>query len=110
MNKRASVNDILIHIQAVAVEHNINLTYTNKMIFLKLIDFVEENSSADLPLWIRCNITTLALANYCSVSPRMITDTLHKLDECHIIKYIARKKNSSVVTIYKKYYIADNEI
>ena len=105
MSKRASVNDILIRIQAIATENGIKLTYTNMTVYLKLIDYAEENSEKDLPVWTRFSVKTLVLAEYCSVSPRIITETLKKLHNCGIIRYSVKHPYPSVVTLYKKYYL-----
>lgn len=114
MTKRASVNDILIRIQAVASKKEVKLTYTNKMVYLKLIDFAEENSTMDFPVWIRCQIKTIELARYCSVSPRIITETLRRLHQCGIIKYTVKHPYPSVIQLYKTYYekkdISDEKI
>lgn len=104
MKKRLSINDIFIKIQAAALKNEVNLTYTNKMVFIKLIDYAEENDSIDYPVWTRFNVKTSVLAKYCSVSPRIITESLRKLNQCGIIKYIVQHPNPSVVTLYKKYY------
>lgn len=108
MNEKTSVNDILIRIQAAAREHDINLTYTNMKVYLRLLDYAEEykNSIETVSDFhgIRFDVTTLVLARYCSVAPQTITESLRKLKDCGIITYITNKPNPSTVKLYKRYY------
>lgn len=101
-----NVNDILAKIQTVSQEKGIRLTYTNMMVYLKLIEYAKKNESAAVNYYnsVRFSVTTVGLAKYCSVAPRMITDTLNKLSECGIIKYKINKPKPSIVTLLKCFY------
>lgn len=108
MSDKTSVNDILIRIQAAAREHDINLTYTNMRVYLRLLDYAKEYKDSMEIIsdfhGIRFDVTTLVLARYCSVAPRTITESLHKLKDCGIIKYKIHKPNPSTLTLYRRYY------
>lgn len=105
---KVCVNDILTKIQAVAQKKGIRLTYTNMRVYLKLVEYAEENKDTDTVVnylnSVRFNITTAGFAEYCSVAPRMVTDTLNKLKECGVIKYTTNAPNPSVVMLMKRYY------
>lgn len=105
---KVCVNDILTKIQAVAQKKGIRLTYTNMRVYLKLIEYVEENKNTDVVVnyynSFRFNLTTAEFAKYCSVAPRMVTDTLNKLNKCGVIKYTTNVPNPSVVILMKRYF------
>lgn len=108
MIEKTSVNDILIRIQAAAREHDINLTYTNMKVYLKLLDYAKDYRQSIEVIedfhGMRFDVTTHVLARYCSVAPRTITESLHKLKDCGIISYTTNKPNPSTVKLYKRYY------
>lgn len=108
MSKKMPVNDIMAKIQAIANENGVKLSYTNKMVYLKMIEYAENNSIVDYSVWTRIEVTTVSLSEICQVSKTIITETLHKLEKCGIIKYKRRHPNSSVLTLYKKYYQKEN--
>ena len=107
MSEQIDVNEILARIQETAREHGVNLTYTNCSVYLKLLDYAEENSNIVTQYVdaIRINITTMGLAKYIgSISPRIITDSLKKFSECGIIKYTVNKPNPSTVVLYRRFF------
>lgn len=107
MSEQIDVNDILARVQATARENGVNLTYTNCSVYLKLLDYAEENSNIVTHYVdaIRINITTMGLAKYIgSTSPRIITESLKKFSECGIIKYTVNKPNPSTVVLYKRFF------
>lgn len=105
MNENISVNDIFTKLQATARQHGISLTYTNMQVYLKLCEYAEESSVSAISgiNGVRFNVTVAELAAYCSVSPRIITVTLRKLNDCGVIKYTTNKPYPSVVTLFKQY-------
>lgn len=108
MSGKTSVNDILIRIQAAARKQDVNLTYTNMRVYLKLLDYAKEYKDTIEVIndfhGMRFDITTLVLANYCSVAPRTITESLRKLKDCGIIEYTIKKPLPSTVKLYRRYY------
>lgn len=106
MIERASVDKILTRIQEAARENGIGFTYTNNRVYLAILDYVKDTSGVVLngKNEIRFNVTTLELAEYCSVSPRIITESLRKFHKCGIIKYITNHPNPSVIMLYKRFY------
>lgn len=106
MIERVSVNEILIRIQAAAKKHDVNLTYVGMKVYLKLLDYAEDeiSGSQEEPKGVRFYLTTHAFARYCSVSPRTVTDTLRKLKECGIIKYTVQTPGPSVIVLYNDFY------
>lgn len=108
MNGETSVNDVLIRIQAAAREHNVNVTYANMMVYLKLIEYSKEYKNTVEVVGdsksIRFEITTLVLAKYCNVAPRTVTESLRKLKECGVIDYTINKPLPSTVRLYRRYF------
>lgn len=103
---KVTVNEILIRIQAAAREHNINLTYTNMKVYLKLLDYAKEyKDKVEIDFHgMRFDVTTHELARYCLVAPRTVTESLHKLKDCDVIKYTTKRPDPSTVKLYKEYY------
>lgn len=104
MSKKMSINDIMMTVQTVANENGEELSYTNKMTYLKMIEYAEKYSAKDCPVWISFEVTTVGFAKYCQVSQRMVTETLRKLDACGVLRYRVKHPHPSIVTLYKKYY------
>lgn len=103
-----NVNDILAKVQAEARKKGEALTYTNMRVYLKLIEYAKENCNKDTVVdyrnGIKFNLTTAGFSKYCDVAPRMITDTLNKLNECGVIKYTINKPKPSVVILFKNFF------
>lgn len=106
MKERISVNDILTRVQAAAKQNGVSLTYTNNRVYLQLLEYVKDNSGIVIHdvKGIRFHVTTHELAQYCSVSPRIITESLRKFNKCGIIKYTTNRPNPSVVLLYKQFF------
>lgn len=106
MINKLPINDILIRIQAVAKENGVNLTYVGMKVYLKLLEYAEDEMSGaqEEPKGVRFYLTTHAFARYCSVSPRTVTDTLRKLKQCGIIKYTVQTPGPSVIVLYNDFY------
>ena len=107
MNDNVSVNDILSNVQAAAYQAGLSLTYTNMKIFFKMIDYIHDIKNKDRVIFdhngARFNFTTNTFANYCSVSPRMVTDTISKLQICGVIEYTIKKPKPSVIKVLKDF-------
>lgn len=105
MKKEISVNERLQLVQSAAKAAGVNLTLTNMKIYFKLLDFAKEAGDRALvdASGIRFEATTQELTKYCSCSPRMITDTLRKLRDCGVIKYMINTPKPSIITIFDKY-------
>lgn len=101
-----TINDILSRVQEAARENGVSLTYTNTKVFLSLLDYAEDHiddAVRDIK-GVRFHATTLELARHCSISPRIVTESLRKFSECGIIKYTTKRPRPSVITIYKHFY------
>lgn len=109
MSEKISVNEILLRLQTAAKENDISLTYTNNLVYLKLLEYAQENKEKhDVVVsgarGVRFEITTFGFAEYCGVSPRIVTESLSKFSKCGIIKYTTAKPRPSVVMLYKQFY------
>ena len=109
MKETASVNDIIIRIHTKALEHNIDLTYSNTKVYLKLLDYAKENDNVVDRSGVRFFVSTQGLARYCGVAPRIISESLKKLNECGIINYIPKKASPSTVKLLREYYQKGSE-
>ena len=109
-NEKISVIDFFMEIQAVASEKGVNLTHSNKRVYLSLLDFADKFPQETIKTnkGIRFNSTTAKLAEFCSVSPRIVTESLSKLNKCGIIRYTTNKPHPSIIFLdkafYKKFY------
>lgn len=105
MRNICSVNEILTRLQAAAKEKNIKMTFSNSKVYLKMLDFAcDSQNSITSNKGVRFSCTTLELAEYCSVSARIVAESLHKFAKCGIIKYTVNTPNPSVVMMYKEFY------
>ena len=105
MIMKCSVNEILTRLQIAAKKNATRLTFSNSKVYLKMLDFACDSiNSITSSKGVRFNCTTLELAEYCSVSPRIITESLHKFAKCGIIKYTINTPNPSIVLMYKEFY------
>lgn len=105
MNDNISVNEIFTKLQSAAKEHGLNLTYTNMKVYLKLLEYAEESEVGAIRgrSGVRFNVTVTKLAAYCSVSPRIVTETLRTLNSCGVIKYVTNKPDPSIVTLIQRF-------
>ena len=106
MSKRPSADDILKRVHNKAQDSGINLTFTNLRVYLGLLDYAKKHKKLVVKSvhGFRFNATTFELAEYCAVSPRMITDSLQKYKACGVIKYEIYKPKPSVITLCKEFY------
>ena len=106
MSGKISVNDVLINIQTAAKKHGVRLTYSNSKVYLKMLEYTgqSECSSIEDSKGVRFNSTTLDLAEFCEVSPRIITETLRKFVECGLIKYTVNHPNPSTILMYRQFF------
>lgn len=88
-----------MEIQAVASEKGVNLTHSNKRVYLSLLDFADKFPQETIKTnkGIRFNSTTAKLAEFCSVSPRIVTESLSKLNKCGVIRYTTNKPHPSII-------------
>lgn len=105
MNENISVNEIFTKLQTVAKAHGLSLTYTNMKVYLKLLEYSEESDVGAIRgrSGVRFNVTVTKLAAYCSVSPRIVTETLRTLNSCGVIKYVKNTPDPSVITLIQRF-------
>lgn len=106
MSKKLSADDILKRVLEQAQAHGIRLTFTNMRVYLRLLEYTKEHKKLVVKSihGVRFNATTFELAEYCAVSPRMITDSLRKFKDCGVIRYEIHKPKPSVITLLKDFY------
>lgn len=106
MKEKVHVNDILTRVQAAAKQNGVNLTYTNNKVYLALLNYAKDKNDEVIngAKGIRFHVTTHEFAKYCSVSPRIVTESLRKFSDCGVIKYTTNRPYPSVVTLYKYFY------
>ena len=106
-----NLNDVLVRIRQAATEKGIKLSYSNSMVYFKLIEWTEQHKELTVEdgRGIRFSITTAELAEFCSLSPTVITDSLRKLSKCGVIKYMTKTPKPSVVTLIKSFWLNDRK-
>lgn len=105
-----NLNDVLVRINQVATEKSVKLSYSNSMVYFKLIEWMErQEHKGEDSREVRFYITTAELAEFCSLSPTVITDSLRKLKKCGVINYVTRNPKPSVVTLYKRFWVNDRK-
>lgn len=100
-----SMNEILMALQVEATANGVNLTYTNKMVYLKLIELAEAKAEEDYSVWVRFYATNAELVKYCNAAPRMITDSIRKLEACGVLKYKVNSPKPTAFTLVKRYFV-----
>ena len=106
MRKKPSINEILERVHSAADENGVEITFANSRVYLQLLEYVQEPKADVLqePMGVRFRATTVELAEYCSVSARIITDSLRKFNKCGVIKYTPNRPNPAIVKLYKRFY------
>ena len=106
-----SLNDVLVRIRQVATENGVKMSYSNSMVYFKMIEWTEQHKELTVEdsRGVRFAITTAELAEFCSLSPTVITDSLRKLSKCGVIKYMTNAPKPSVVTLYKSFWVDDRK-
>lgn len=99
-------NELIEDLQYAAASKGINLTYTHKLFFLKLLDYARENGDY-CPEGIKILMSIEDLSKCLSISSRMVSQSLKIFKDCGIILRCENKKTfprSTNVTILKKEY------
>lgn len=97
-------NDIIEKLQSTAINKGVNLTYTHKLFFLKLLDYAKEHGES-CPEGMQILVSVSNLSKKLSISPRMVTQSLQVFRECGIIQRRAGEKTfprSISTTVLKK--------
>lgn len=105
-------NEIIETIQAAAGEKGINLTYTHKLFFVKLLTYACKYGQ-NCPEGIMVIMPIKDLAEHLSISSRMVSQSLKVLCDCGIImRYMGEKsfpRGISRTIIKKEYYETGEE-
>lgn len=111
MSSDFNMNEVLVRIRQAASDCGVKLSFSNSMVYFKMIEWTEQfkEMTVEDSRGVRFAITTAELAEYCSLSPTVITDSLRKLSSCGIIKYKTNKPKPSVVTLHKSFWVNDRK-
>lgn len=100
-------NEIIGLLQAAANEKGINLTYTHKLFFIKLLGYAQKYGE-HCPEGIMVRVSGQDLAKYLSISRRMVAQSLNAFVSCDVIlrregeKTFPRSTNATIIR--KEYY------
>lgn len=104
--KTKTDNEIIENLQSTAANKGVNLTYTHKLFFLKLLNYACKYGYV-CPEGIKVFMSVADLSKYLSVSRRMVSQSLKVFTDCDIILRCEGEKTfprSTNITILKKEY------
>lgn len=100
-------NEIIERLQSTAVSQGVNLTYTHKVFFLKLLDYAKIHGER-CPEGMQVLMSVSNLSEKLSISPRMVTQSLQVFRKCGIIQRREGEKtfprSISTTVLRKEFY------
>lgn len=103
--------EILFKLCNISMLHDIKLTLTNKIFFLKLLKYMIENGEEDFEKY-SVIIKVKEMSDIFDISPRMITHSLKRLTKCGVVERIPVEYGSQIhgmKTIIYKSLVDDME-
>lgn len=103
MGSNVNVNEIILRVQKRAQTAGVSLTFENIQLYITLVEFslscpqeVAENMKE-----YRFLVTGKSLVEKSGLSRGVVYDSLQKLSQCGLIKYVSGGKRPSMVYLYK---------
>jgi len=106
MSDNLKINEILERIHSAAGEAGVELTFVHSKVYLQLLEYSKEPyvKALENGQGVRFYVAPREFAKYCSVSARLVFDSLQKFDKCGVIQYTPSRRSKTVVKLYKKFY------
>ena len=94
---------ILINLKKIAQQKEINLTYTHKVFFIRLLDYVMKNGEELNDRYIT-NLTEKEMSEIFGFSLRMITQSIQVLTKIGVIERISVKERCTIYGVNTNIY------
>lgn len=103
MGNEINVNEILLRVQERAQAAGVTLTFDNLQLYMTLLNFPQEcpQEVAEGIKEYRFWVTGKSLVEQSGLSRSVVYDSLQKLSQCGLIKYVSGGKRPSMVYLYK---------
>lgn len=110
MSKKLTEKELLFMLSAEAEKSGVNLTYTHRIFFLRLLEYAERNGVEEADGF-RVALSVAELSRVLDISLRTTTQSLNRLAACGALQRITERKtyprSPTVTFIEKKYFVKE---